>query len=83
MIDQRVSEMRKVRLSPAQRDALWLLSEAGTENLPCIRATLSYSSVDLEDALTGLKRLGFVIDDVEGSLPALTLTDAGRSAIST
>jgi hypothetical protein len=75
--------MRKIRLSPIQRDILWMLEEAGRENLLCMRATLHYSESDLNAAILGLKRLGFVIDDIEGSFPALSLTKAGQTAIRT
>ena len=75
--------MRKLRLSPIQRDILWMLEEAGKENLLCIRETLHYAESELNAAVLDLKRLGFVIDDVEGSLPALSLTKAGLTAIRT
>jgi hypothetical protein len=71
--------MRKIRLSPVQQKILWMLEEAGRENLACIRATLKFPPGDLEIAIAGLKRLGFVVDDIEDSSPALSLTKSAAS----
>jgi hypothetical protein len=68
--------MRKVRLSPLQRDILWLLEEAGEENLGCLKATLGTASDDdLRRAIANLKQLRFVVDSVENSSgrPAVAL----------
>jgi hypothetical protein len=73
--------MRKIKLSPVQRDILWMLEEAGMENLACIRATLPHGTKDLAEAIAGLKRLGFVVDDMENSLPALSITKRGETEI--
>jgi hypothetical protein len=70
-----------MRLSPVQRDILVMLEETGKENLACISATLHHPPSDLNGAITGLMRLGLVIEDLEGSLPALSLTRAGKAAL--
>jgi DNA-binding MarR family transcriptional regulator len=81
-VDATGPHMRKVRLSPVQTDILWMLEEAGSESLACIRATLNYTETDLDGAIAGLKRLGYVVDDVErDGRPALALTEAGRMAL--
>jgi hypothetical protein len=73
--------MRKIKLSPVQRDILLMLEEAGMENLACIRATLQYGTETLAEAIAGLKRLGFIVEDMDDSLPALSLTKRGKAEI--
>jgi hypothetical protein len=59
-----------------------MLEEAGGEDLACIRATMRCTQTELENAITGLKRLGYVVDDLDSlARPALSLTKAGRKAL--
>ena len=64
-----------------ERDVLWLLEEAGEENLATILATLNCSQEELSRAVTGLRRLGFVSESFGVTLPAIWLTDLGRQAL--
>jgi hypothetical protein len=76
--------MRKLRLTPMQRDILWMLEEAGEENMPCIRTTLhNRDELEFERQVDGLQRLGFVYRWLESGseLPSLVLTSEGRSAL--
>jgi hypothetical protein len=76
--------MRKVKLTPIERDVLCLLEEAGEESLECIRATLDCSEDELNRAVNGLKRLGYVSDSIDlAGLPAVAVTDIGQIAIRT
>jgi hypothetical protein len=50
--------MRKIKLSPVQRDILCMLEEAGMETKACIHATLPHGAKALDDAIVRLKRWG-------------------------
>jgi predicted transcriptional regulator len=79
-----IAIVRKLRLSPLQSELLRLLSEAGEENLACIRSTLKpRDQEEFSRQVTGLRRLGLVVDSVEPSnqLPSLVLTAVGREAL--
>jgi hypothetical protein len=61
-----------------------MLSEAGEENLACIRATLRPADkAEFARQVAGLRRLGLVEESVESSsgLASLLLTAAGREAL--
>jgi hypothetical protein len=73
--------MRKTKLTPMERDILWMLEEAGEEKLRCIRATLKCSEDELSHAVAGLKAIGFVVDSVGTGLPGICLTDFGRAGL--
>jgi hypothetical protein len=77
--------MRKLRLSPIQGELLRLLSEAGEENLECIRATLGIrnDAEEFAQEVASLRCAGFVADSVERStgLPSLVLTRLGREVL--
>jgi hypothetical protein len=65
-----------------QRDILWMLEEGGEENPPCIRATLEITDqAEFGRQVDILRRLGSVEEAVEGELPSLVLTVAGRVAL--
>jgi hypothetical protein len=71
---------RKLRLTPLQRDILWLLEEAGEETLGATRASLSPSNPEtLDTAIRGLVHLGFVTLCEETQ--KLLLTDEGRRVL--
>ena len=77
--------MRKLRLTQIQRDILWIVEEAGEENLSCIRATLGHpEEVEFGRQVDGLERTGLVTRSVEPSseLPSLVLTTEGRAILS-
>lgn len=72
---------RKLRLTPLQRDILWLLEEAGEETLATTYTSLSpLDPENLDVAIVSLIRLGFVIR-TEESRPRLLLTNEGRRAL--
>ena len=77
--------MRKLRLTPMQRDILWMLEEAGKENMPCIRATLHPpDELEFVSQVNALERLGFVYRSLASGteLESLVLTSEGRRTLS-
>jgi hypothetical protein len=56
--------MRKIELTPLQNRIVWILEEAGEENLETVRTTLraegEHDEPAFRAALDGLKGLGFV-----------------------
>jgi hypothetical protein len=73
--------MRKIRLTPIAREVLWILEEAGEENLSCVLATLKCTQDELTRAVAALKRLGFVADSFGAEPPSIYMTDLGRLAL--
>ncbi len=75
---------RKTRLTRAQGKLLWLLEEAGEEDLLTIVVTLKPPDRDAFDRdIDGLVRLGFVYRSQERGEPSVVLTAAGRKALTT
>jgi len=88
---------RKVRLTPLQRDILWLLEEAGQDYIetmiasirpsvwPCGPSAVAPDREAFDDAVSGLIRLGRIIkpEIPEGEPACLVLTKAGRIALET
>lgn len=76
--------VRKLRLTSMQRDILWMLEEAGEEELSCVRATLGHpDEADFERQVGALERIGLIARSVERgfNLPCLVLTPDGRTAL--
>jgi hypothetical protein len=76
--------MRKFQLSPIQGELLRMLSEAGEENLACIRATLGVADdAEFSRQVATFRRLGLVDESVESSsgLISLVLTELGHEAL--
>jgi hypothetical protein len=73
---------RKVRLTPMQRDVLWMLEEAGEESMITIQVTLlPPNSESLDSAIVALSQLGYVLrSDFDGH-DSLILTKEGRRAL--
>ena len=73
---------RKLRLTPLQRDVLWVLEEAGEETLLTIQATLKPPDPEaLNAAVAALGRIGYVRQTEEGGRAALALTKEGRQSL--
>jgi hypothetical protein len=86
---------RKVRLTPLQRDILWLLEEAGQDYIeamiasirlsvwPCQASAATLDRESFDDAVNALIRLGYIIrpEIPEGEPASLQLTRAGRIAL--
>jgi DNA-binding MarR family transcriptional regulator len=73
---------RKLRLTPLQRDLLWMLEEAGEETLTTILVTLKPSDRETFDRdLASLIRLGFVSVAEGQSDTTVALTESGRQAL--
>lgn len=73
---------RKVKLTPLQRDIIWLLEEAGEETIGTVIASVKPPDQELFDgAVNGLVRLGYLVKP-EGAA-SLCLTKAGKKAITT
>ena len=73
---------RKIRLTPLERDILWLLEEAGEETMGCAAASLRPPDrATFDRAVEGLGRLGYVIRSEEEPGGSLILTKAGRRAL--
>ncbi len=52
---------RRLRLSPLQRDLIWMLEEAGAEDLRCLVATIEPRDLqEFEHDVRALVRLGLV-----------------------
>ncbi len=76
--------MRKIRLTPVQRDLLWALEETGEETVACLCATLGHAEDGLRRAAAGLERLGYVFAGVgRDGRPTFVLTRSGRTALQT
>ena len=74
----------KLQLSPLQGELLRMLSEAGEENLSCIRATLQdIDETQLGQQVDALCRIGLVQKSLEphSGLPSLVITEAGIAAL--
>jgi len=73
--------MRKLSLTPLQNKVLWLLEEAHEAELDTIRITTredgATSERDLETAIAGLQRFGFVYR----SDSRVVLTEIGYAAL--
>jgi hypothetical protein len=75
---------RKLRITPLQRDILWLLEEAGEEDVTTVIASLKpLTSEALDNAVKGLVRLGFVARSEwpERAGGSILLTKAGRESL--
>ena len=74
---------RKLKLTPAERDILWLLEEAGAETFHTLVAMLlQYSRQELLGATAHLGRLGLVsAPDQIASRSDILLTDSGETAL--
>ncbi len=80
--------MKKIRLTPTQRDIVWVLEEAGEENLACILNTLLSDAepqdreallTGVSEALEGLIRMGYV--EVKGEVKNLTEAHFGSRGV--
>ena len=75
---------RKIRLTPLQRDILWLLEEAGEETVStAIASVRPLDRETFDKAVKGLVQLGYVIqletpEDPRGSI---ILTQTGRRGL--
>jgi len=75
---------RKLRLTPLQRDLLWMLEEAGEEELATILATLKPPDRDVFDRdLEALVCLDFVCLTEQRSAASVVFTNFGRRALTT
>jgi hypothetical protein len=73
---------RKIRLTPFQREVLWLLEEAGEETMQTIRVTLKpLDPGQLDSAITALVSIGFVILGEDNGEVSVILTDIGRLSL--
>jgi hypothetical protein len=80
-----------LKLTPLQRDVVWILEEAGEENVPAVLATLNQSRNDevaeseLQEAIDPLVSIGFIRIGAEQSdfltAKTLILTSQGHAAI--
>lgn len=73
---------RKIRLIPLQRNILWMLEEAGEEDLATIQVTLKPAEPGaLASAIAALVRLRYVRQAERDGITALVLTEAGRQSL--
>jgi hypothetical protein len=75
---------RKIRLTPVHRDVLWLLEEAGEEEVSTVISSLKEVEPEVfKNAVNGLIRLGFVnrSEWTEKSGGSLLLTNSGRQSL--
>jgi len=80
--------MKKVKLSPVEREILWTLEEAGAENLSTLAATVKgiikeVSNETFSQSLDNLERKKFVYfekSDINGN--SVVLTEKGRIYLS-
>jgi len=70
---------RRLKLTPLQRDVLWMLEEAGSETVGTIIATLKPDEKELEVQVDQLEELGLV--SKFGT--SVELTKKGRVALTT
>ena len=80
-----------LKLTPLRRDVVWILEEAGEENVPAVLATLNQSRNDevagsqLQEAIAPLVSIGFIRIGTEQSdfltAKTLILTPQGRAAV--
>ena len=71
---------QRLKLSPLQRDIMWMLEEAGAETVGTVLATLKITDQDDFDAqVNSLVTLGLVRKDEN----KLVLTERGRIALRT
>ncbi|MFO0889220.1 MAG: hypothetical protein U0790_08780 [Isosphaeraceae bacterium] len=76
--------MRRLKLTPLQRDILWMLEEAGEEEMSCIRSTIvTPDETEFIRQIGALERLGLVSQSIapHTNLPSLILTPEGRHAL--
>lgn len=75
---------QKVRLTPLQRDILWLLEEAGEEDMLTVEVTLKRPDAEsLNSAVAGLVHLGYVRQSESSGRASLVMTNQGRKALTT
>ena len=74
---------RKLALSPTQNAIIWLLEEAGEEDLRTVKASLKVGDEELAREIAALERIQFVQSSVLDGWPALFLTAQGRAALTT
>lgn len=68
----------KLKLSPAERDILWLLEEAGSEELQAILVSLpKYTTPEIDQARQSLLKAGFISEDSS----EVMLTETGRQTL--
>ena len=73
---------RKLRLTPLQRDLLWMLEEAGEETMLTIRITLKISDLEvLDTAIAALAHMSYVKVSVVDSHESMVLTKEGRQSL--
>jgi hypothetical protein len=73
---------RKLALSPTQNAIVWLLEEAGEEDMRTIKASVKAGDEELAREIAALERIQFVQSTVVDGWPALLLTAQGRAALS-
>ena len=74
---------RKLSLSPTQNAIIWLLEEAGEEDMRTIKASVKVGEEELAREIAALERIQFVQSTVVKGWPALLLTAKGRTALTT
>jgi hypothetical protein len=74
---------RKLALSPTQNAIIWLLEEAGEEDLRAIKASVKVGKEELAREIAALERIPFVQLRVTNGWPGLLLTTLGRAALTT
>ena len=77
---------RKIRLTPLQSNIIWLLEEAGEENIDTLVAMVKPPDREaLARAVKGLVELGYVasLEETRDLGGSLLLTTRGRRALTT
>jgi DNA-binding MarR family transcriptional regulator len=76
---------RRLKLSPLQRDIMWMLREAGGETTGTVIATIKpLDQIEFDQAVDGLIKLGLVrmeSSTVQPSKAELVLTESGMEAL--
>jgi len=80
--------MKKIKLSPVEREILWTLEEAGAENLSTLEATVKsvgkkHSKLVFSQSLENLKRKEFIEIETDKSEKniSVVLTEKGRNSL--
>ena len=74
---------RKLALSPTQNAIIWLLEEAGEEDMRTVKASVKVGDEELAREIAALERIQFVQTTVVRGWPVLLLTAQGRAALTT
>ncbi len=79
--------MRKIKLSPIEREILWTLEEAGAESISTLEATIKiiikgFSKEVFSQSLDNLKSKEFIEFETNNNNISVILTDKGKISLS-